>query len=51
MAMDVGDYSIGFCANSLELGCDCLGSIQYFDAVLNDSKGVLLPQLALVKQH
>ena len=39
MAMDVGDYSIGFCANSLELGCDCLGSIQYFDAVLNDSKG------------
>ena len=29
----------GYCANSLELGCDCLGHIQYFDGVLNDSKG------------
>lgn len=30
---------LGFCANSLELGCDCVGNIQYFDAVMNDSKG------------
>ena len=36
---DVGDYGLGFCANSLELGCDCLGHIRYFDAVLNDSRG------------
>jgi primary-amine oxidase len=35
----VGDYGLGFCANSLALGCDCLGHIKYFDAVLNDSKG------------
>ncbi|MCJ1305232.1 hypothetical protein MMC08_008046 [Hypocenomyce scalaris] len=39
-AFDVGDYGLGFCANSLELGCDCLGHIKYFDAVLNDSKAV-----------
>lgn len=38
-AFDVGDYGLGFCANSLELGCDCLGHIKYFDAQLNDSKG------------
>lgn len=38
-AFDVGDYGLGFCANSLELGCDCLGHIHYFDAALNDSKG------------
>lgn len=33
------DYGLGNCANSLELGCDCLGNIHYFDAVLNNSKG------------
>ena len=39
-AFDVGDYGLGFCANSLALGCDCLGHIKYFDAVLNNSKGI-----------
>lgn len=38
-AFDVGDYGLGNCANSLELGCDCLGKIHYFDAVLNNSAG------------
>lgn len=38
-AFDVGDYGLGYCANSLRLGCDCLGSIHYFDAVLSDSRG------------
>ena len=38
-AFDVGEYGIGMLANSLSLGCDCLGEIRYFDAVLNDSKG------------
>ena len=31
-AFDVGEYGMGMCANSLELGCDCLGLIHYFDA-------------------
>ncbi len=47
-AFDVGDYGLGFCANSLALGCDCLGHIKYFDAVLNDSKGDYSGLLSLV---
>ena len=38
-AFDVGEYGIGSLANSLTLGCDCLGSIYYFDGFLTDSKG------------
>jgi primary-amine oxidase len=38
-AFDVGEYGMGMCANSLELGCDCLGHIRYFDAHLVDSRG------------
>jgi primary-amine oxidase len=30
---------MGMCANSLQLGCDCLGYIQYLDAHLCDSRG------------
>jgi primary-amine oxidase len=38
-AFDVGEYGMGMCANSLRLGCDCLGHIQYFDAHMCDSRG------------
>ncbi|MGH7335612.1 MAG: primary-amine oxidase [Candidatus Rokuibacteriota bacterium] len=38
-AFDVGEYGIGYLANSLALGCDCLGEIRYLDAVVNDSEG------------
>lgn len=38
-AFDIGEYGIGLMANSLELGCDCLGHIRYFDAWMNDSRG------------
>jgi primary-amine oxidase len=38
-AFDVGEYGMGMCANSLELGCDCLGLIRYFDAHMCDSRG------------
>jgi primary-amine oxidase len=38
-AFDVGEAGVGMLANSLELGCDCLGTIHYFDAVLNDHRG------------
>jgi primary-amine oxidase len=36
---DIGEYLIGQQVNSLELGCDCLGEIYYFDAVLPTTKG------------
>lgn len=38
-AFDIGEYGIGTLANSLELGCDCLGRVRYFDALMNDSRG------------
>src|SRR6267143_415196 len=38
-AFDVGEYGIGMLANSLELGCDCLGEIHYFDVAGHDSRG------------
>jgi primary-amine oxidase len=38
-AFDVGEYGIGMLANSLKLGCDCLGVIQYFDAHLATGTG------------
>jgi primary-amine oxidase len=41
-AFDVGEYGMGACANSLELGCDCLGLIHYFDADLCTSRGAPL---------
>lgn len=38
-AFDTGEYGMGQCANSLTLGCDCLGYIHYFDANINNSRG------------
>lgn len=38
-AIDVGQYNMGTLVNSLELGCDCLGEIRYFDAAMADSNG------------
>lgn len=31
-AFDLGEYGAGYMTNSLSLGCDCKGSIQYLDA-------------------
>jgi primary-amine oxidase len=36
---DIGEYGIGMLANTLQLGCDCLGSIRYFDVDIVDSRG------------
>ncbi len=36
---DMGEYGVGVLANSLELGCDCVGVIHYFDAYVNDNDG------------
>ncbi|WYZ39525.1 hypothetical protein EsH8_III_001439 [Colletotrichum jinshuiense] len=38
-AFDVGDGGFGRAANNLELGCDCLGAIHYFDSLLTDTDG------------
>ena len=38
-AFDVGEYGVGTLANSLTLGCDCLGDITYFDTFMTDSRG------------
>jgi primary-amine oxidase len=39
---DIGEYGIGKLANSLKLGCDCLGVIQYLDVHMNTMDGDLL---------
>src|SRR4030095_2002441 len=36
---DEGEYGIGMLANSLALGCDCLGEIRYLDAIVADAQG------------
>ena len=36
---DTGEYLVGKWANSLELGCDCLGEIAYLDATVTDDTG------------
>ena len=38
-AFDIGECGIGILANSLELGCDCLGEIRYLDVDLADGNG------------
>ena len=38
-AFDLGDVGFGTSANRLDLGCDCLGHIQYLDGYLVDHKG------------
>jgi primary-amine oxidase len=50
-AFDIGEYGVGMLANSLELGCDCLGSIHYFDALMTDSRGNLMKITNAVCMH
>ena len=38
-AFDAGEYGLGMCTNSLELGCDCLGEIRYFDGYIAGPDG------------
>lgn len=44
-AFDLGDCGFGNCANSLALGCHCLGVIKYLDTRRADNEGnpVLIP--------
>lgn len=50
-AFDLGDAGAGIMANNLQLGCDCLGSIHYISAVLNDDKGEPLEMPNVVCVH
>jgi primary-amine oxidase len=45
-AFDVGEFGIGRGVNSLRLGCDCLGHIEYFDVTIHDDQGepLVVPQ-------
>ena len=38
-AFDAGEWGLGRMANSLTLGCDCLGEIAYLDNVFSDERG------------
>ena len=50
-AFDAGEYGLGLQANSLELGCDCLGDIHYFDTTCIDTSGELDPKNNAICLH
>jgi primary-amine oxidase len=50
-AFDIGEYGIGTLANSLSLGCDCLGSIRYFDVNMLDSRGSVVTLRNVICLH
>jgi len=50
-AFDIGEYGLGMLANSLALGCDCLGVIHYFDFPLVDGHGNVTPLKNAVCLH
>lgn len=50
---DAGEYYLGKNANSLALGCDCLGVIHYFDGSSHDDHGrpVTIPQAVCMHEE
>jgi len=50
-AFDAGDVGLGKSANSLTLGCDCLGEIVYLDGVRVDEDGTASPMPKVVCLH
>ncbi|MFF1574503.1 primary-amine oxidase [Leifsonia sp. NPDC058292] len=50
---DAGEYLLGKNANTLALGCDCLGVIHYFDGVVADDHGnpVTIPQVVCMHEE
>ncbi|MHB1924182.1 MAG: primary-amine oxidase [Acidimicrobiales bacterium] len=50
-AFDVGEWGLGRFANSLSLGCDCLGEITYMDGLLADEHGNPYPLVNAVCIH
>lgn len=49
--MDMGEHGLGIQANSLTLGCDCLGEIRYFDAHLCDGRGDVVTKKNVICMH
>ncbi|MCK8785293.1 primary-amine oxidase [Roseomonas sp. NAR14] len=50
-AFDAGEYGLGTLANTLELGCDCLGHIHYFDVPAADALGNAIVMKNAVCMH
>ncbi|KAK2761681.1 hypothetical protein FQN54_001509 [Arachnomyces sp. PD_36] len=50
-AFDLGNDGAGINANNLQLGCDCLGTIKYFDAYHNTATGEPLKMPNVVCCH
>lgn len=50
-AFDVGEYGLGMLCNALELGCDCLGLIRYFDAHLVNAQGEVVRMPNAICMH
>jgi primary-amine oxidase len=52
-AFDFGDGGAGICANNLELGCDCLGHIKYFDTIktANDGTATVSPNVVCLHEQ
>jgi primary-amine oxidase len=50
-AFDCGEYGLGKLANSLELGCDCLGLIHYFDVAMVEDAGTVTVMKNAVCMH
>jgi len=50
-AFDAGEYGLGKLANTLELGCDCLGHIHYFDVAAADDLGRPMVQKNAICMH
>jgi primary-amine oxidase len=50
-AFDAGENGVGVATSSLRLGCDCLGEIYYFDAVVSDADGAPVPIKNAICMH
>lgn len=52
-AFDVGEYGLGSMANSLDLGCDCLGAVHYLDTsyVGHDGVPVVLKNVVCIHEE
>lgn len=50
-AFDLGDSGFGLTSNTLELGCDCLGLIKYFDGYRTSDSGTPILMKNVVCMH